>query len=125
MFYDRDSMYEMFEIAMEKQHIEGSRWIPVLITCSVHLFGQQTNLDKVGMNVMAKWTELVNEQIDQHDPAYVVNPGNIFALIHESHFTHFPAKIQEHAYILLVGSARFTSVVRQVGLDEAKFILSI
>jgi hypothetical protein len=123
MFYDRDSMIEMFDIAMEKRHIEGSRWIPVLITCNVE-FTNRSKSDSIA-RILNQWTDLVKNQVNDRDAAYYVNEGNIFALVHENNYHVFVRHVTEAATIVLLGSATFRSIIRPLEIGEAQMILCL
>lgn len=125
MFYDRESMIEMFEIAMSKRHIEGSRYIPVLITCAVELHVNNMSIDLASADIFLRWQDLVYREMYEKDASHLVNQGNIFALIHENHFAHFVRRVMEHATILLPGAAGFYPTVREITPGDAKLILSI
>lgn len=81
--------------------------------------------DDVINRVMIQWVELVEREFRDKDAAYLINEGNIFGLIHESHYSDLSDRLTENAAILLLGVARFTTNVRPLDPNEARFLLMV
>ncbi|QST02736.1 hypothetical protein IMZ31_19495 (plasmid) [Pontibacillus sp. ALD_SL1] len=119
MFCDKDSMLEMFELSSSKK-----QWARVLI--SSELFGDPGRITTSQVRDMNKWwLHAVRDLLSEEDAAYVVNQGNIFALIHTKNIEAFKRHL---AYVLIKNkddSCGVKSSLEDLSFDETAFLLQI
>jgi hypothetical protein len=123
MFYDRESMVEMFELSVEKRQKKGLNWIPALVTCTVD-FETKMTIDNFG-KVMYQWSELIRSRMHEKDAAYIVNPGNIFVLVYEDHLSKFQATLTDAVFIHIPGAVKLSTQYKVLQDHEAQLILNV
>lgn len=120
MFYDKDSMLEMFELSINKK-----QWKHVLITSE--LFGENAGdlSTKEVLNMHREWKEKIKDGINQKDAAYQINQGNIFVLVHESHIKDFQASVAKSKITSLSNNGGVSSSYLILSNEETEFLLKM
>lgn len=120
MFYDKESMLEMFEISASK-----TNWRHILITSEL----VDMDYDEITSNEVVDyhraWKEAVKGELDTRDAAYLINQGNIFCLVHETHADAFEESICKVAYSLPTHKGSIRTTVEQLSVKETEFLLKL
>lgn len=120
MFYDKESMLEMFELSINKE-----KWKHLLITSE--LFGKESNSlsTKEVTEMHHDWKEAIQAIIHSDDAAYLINQGNIFCLLQDIHIPLLLDKLKD----VLLHSSEFDGGLRASALilsnQETEFLLKM
>lgn len=120
MFYDKDSMLEMFELSVGKR-----QWKLILVTSE--LFGSEFHsltTKEIG-NMHRDWKESIKQAFHEKDAAYVINQGNIFCLIHESNVVRFEQKVKDILFHSASQHGGLRSSVLYLSSEETEFLLKM
>lgn len=120
MFYDKESMLEMFELSVGKR-----KWKHVLVTSE--LFGAEYHslTTKEITHMHRDWKESVKHAIHEKDAAYVINQGNIFCLVHQSNVVDFEHKIKDVLFQSTNHQGGLRSSILYLSNQETEFLLKM
>lgn len=120
MFYDKDSMLEMFELSVGKR-----KWKHVLITSE--LFGKESHAltTKEITHMHYDWKGSIKKAIEPKDAAYVINQGNIFCLVHQDNVVTFEQKIKDILFHSANHDGGLCTSVLYLSNQETEFLLKM
>lgn len=120
MFYDKDSMLEMFEISSSK-----TNWRHLLITSELVDLDYDVITSNEVVDYHRTWKDAVKSSLDAKDAAYLINQGNIFCLIHEAHADEFETSIKRIIYNLPSHQGEIHSTIERLSVKETEFLLKL
>lgn len=123
MFYDKQSMTEMYELSLAKKKRTGRGWELALLTSATNVYEMMSDADFLKMH--QEWLHLIKKVIHKNDAAYLINDGNVFLLLSEHHAATFKQDVEEHVYIRREGKGEIRSKITFLNEDLAKFLLTI
>jgi hypothetical protein len=117
---DKESMIEMVEISTSKK-----LWKHILITSELYGRKKGDLTTKQVANMHKEWQYIIKEILDEKDAAFVINQGNVCALIHESNLEEFRLLVQN----IQVESSKLDSGIRanvtELSYGETALLLKI
>jgi hypothetical protein len=123
MFYDKNSMIEMYELSLLKKKKNGVSWKTILLTSCIEVKTFLSEKDLIQMH--RKWTSNLKGILSEKDAAYVINSGNIFLLIHDSYFEQFKEKANSLKVTSDTGNAEIFSSFSILNDEEVEFLLTL
>lgn len=129
MFYDKESMVEMFEVSHRKKH-----WHHLLITSELFNSDHKTasdmhsaDLDVLTTKELAlmheQWKEAIKELVHEDDAAYLINQGNIYCLIHEKNYVKFKNELHSVLFKAPSGGGSLRSSLSLLSHEETEYFL--
>lgn len=117
MFYDRDSMLEMYELSLKK-----TNWKHVLVTFEML---DDTITTKEMMGMLRNWRDNLKNVLSESDAAFEINAGNIFILLHEENQKTFDKSLQNFIIHSKSGKEGVSSSILYLSNEESEFLLKM
>jgi len=117
MFYDRESMSEMYESSLKKPE-----WTRVLVTFELL---DDTIKTKETIEMLCIWREKVRNSLKENDAAYEINKGNIFILLHESNQKTFDKSLSDFMIHANNGQEGASSFIMYLTNEESSFLMNM
>lgn len=122
MFYEQQEIIDLFEASMAKKKKEKKKWKTYLFTTEINVENVLSDRD---LDILhTEWQKFVKERLSETDAGYIVNEGNVFALVLHDEKKDLLGDLKG-SQVAIKERGFLTTSVRELTDNEALFLLTM